>query len=111
MRRQGLVSIVVPVYNAAPYLEETVRAVQRQTFENWELLLVDDRSADESGEIMRRLAAQDGRPQSGDRPGAGSVPGLSGRGRRLEGGQAGKGAGLSAGEGRGLRFLRLRVRG
>ena len=61
MRRQGLVSIVVPVYNAALYLEETVRAVQRQTFENWELLLVDDRSADESGEIMRRLAAQDGR--------------------------------------------------
>ena len=61
MRRQGLVSIVVPVYNAAPYLEETVRAVQRQTFENWELLLGDDRSADESGEIMRRLAAQDGR--------------------------------------------------
>ena len=54
MRRQGLVSIVVPVYNAADYLEATVKTVQQQTFSDWELLLVDDHSTDEFGDEAAR---------------------------------------------------------
>ena len=61
MKKKGLVSIVVPVYNAADYLEETVRSVQRQTFGDWELLLVDDHSSDKSRELVQRLAKEDGR--------------------------------------------------
>lgn len=43
-----LVSIVVPVYNAGAYIEETIEMVCRQTYSDWELLLVDDCSADDS---------------------------------------------------------------
>ncbi len=55
------ISIVVPVYNAAAYLEETVAAVRGQTYQDWELLLVDDHSTDDSTAVIGRLAAQDGR--------------------------------------------------
>lgn len=58
---QKLVSIVVPVFNACRYLEETVRSVQSQSYSDWELLLVDDCSTDGSVELIQRLAASDGR--------------------------------------------------
>ena len=44
----GLVSIIVPVYQAQDYIEKTISMVKQQTYENWELLLVDDRSVDGS---------------------------------------------------------------
>lgn len=43
-----LISIVVPVYGAENYIEETIQTVLHQTYENWELLLVDDCSKDAS---------------------------------------------------------------
>ncbi|MBQ7840771.1 MAG: glycosyltransferase family 2 protein [Lachnospiraceae bacterium] len=55
------VSIVVPVYNAAAYIEKTVEMVKKQSFADWELILVDDHSADTSRSILERLAAQDDR--------------------------------------------------
>lgn len=55
------VSIIVPVYNAAAFLRETVASVQAQTYANWELLLVDDCSTDESPRLLRELAGQDER--------------------------------------------------
>ncbi len=57
----GLVSIVVPVYNAERFLKETVQTVQNQTYQKWELLLVDDCSADESRTIALQLMQQDER--------------------------------------------------
>lgn len=45
-----LVSIIVPVYNAGIYIEETIKMVCAQTRQNWELLLVDDCSSDDSRE-------------------------------------------------------------
>lgn len=60
-RRAGTVSIVVPVYNAAAYLRQTVEMVKRQTFTDWELILVDDHSTDESPQLIRELAAGDER--------------------------------------------------
>lgn len=53
----GLVSIIVPVYRAKPYIEQTIRMVRRQIFEDWELVLVDDRSGDGSVEEIERALA------------------------------------------------------
>lgn len=58
-KEDGLISIVVPVYNAQKYLEETVQSVIAQSYEKWELLLVDDCSVDQSYLLMQRLAAKD----------------------------------------------------
>lgn len=50
-----LVSVIVPVYAAAPYIVETIEMVRRQTCTEWELLLIEDRSPDESAEAVREL--------------------------------------------------------
>jgi glycosyltransferase involved in cell wall biosynthesis len=55
------ISVVVPVYNAAAFLDECVRSVLDQTFRDLELILVDDGSTDSSPAICDRYAAQDGR--------------------------------------------------
>lgn len=56
-----LVSIIVPVYNSEEYLAETLDSVRRQTYHNWELLLVDDCSTDSSAEIIRQYMEKDDR--------------------------------------------------
>ena len=56
-----MVSILMAVYNAAPYLAEAIESVQGQTFPDWELLCVDDGSQDDSLEIFRSFAASDTR--------------------------------------------------
>jgi len=56
-----LVSIVIPVYNAENFIEETVAGVVNQTYPHWELLLVNDGSKDRSGEIIDELAGRDSR--------------------------------------------------
>ncbi len=49
------ISIVVPVYNAANYIRQTVDIVLNQTFSDWELILVEDCSKDNSAEVLRSL--------------------------------------------------------
>ena len=50
----GLVSIVMPNYNGAAYLRETIDSVLAQTYENWEILFVDDCSTDNSIELAEK---------------------------------------------------------
>ncbi len=47
-----MVSIIVPVYNAASFIGETISMVERQTYQDWELLLVDDASTDDSVRVI-----------------------------------------------------------
>lgn len=56
-----LVSIVVPVYNAGAYIEETIAMVCRQTYGQWELLLVDDGSSDDGREKIEAWRRKDER--------------------------------------------------
>lgn len=55
----GRVSILMPAYNAAPWIAESIASVQAQTYANWELLVVDDGSTDATVEIVRRIATSD----------------------------------------------------
>ena len=54
-------SIVIPVYNVAPYLRECLDSVLAQTFTDWEAICVDDGSTDGSGTILDEYAARDTR--------------------------------------------------
>ncbi|MBQ7658598.1 MAG: glycosyltransferase family 2 protein [Butyrivibrio sp.] len=56
-----MVSIVVPVYNAANYIEKTIEMVCRQTYKDWELILVDDASRDESAQIIENYIKNQGK--------------------------------------------------
>jgi glycosyltransferase involved in cell wall biosynthesis len=55
------VSVVVPAYNAAPYLDETIASVASQSLGDWELIVVDNGSADATGDIAAEWARRDGR--------------------------------------------------
>ncbi|MCB5712148.1 glycosyltransferase family 2 protein [Lactonifactor longoviformis] len=61
MREEPFISVVMPVYNAQCYLDESVKSVLNQTFSNIELILVDDCSKDKSGEICDSWALADKR--------------------------------------------------
>ena len=54
-------SIIIPVYNVAPYLRECLDSVLAQTFTDWEAICVDDGSTDGSGTILDEYAAKDSR--------------------------------------------------
>ena len=56
-RVEGLVSIIVPIYNAERFLAEAIDSVLAQTYTDWELLLIDDGSTDRSTEIAQQYAA------------------------------------------------------
>jgi glycosyltransferase involved in cell wall biosynthesis len=56
-----LVSVLLPVRDAAPWLAASLRSLTRQTFDDFEVVAVDDGSTDGSGELLRRAAARDPR--------------------------------------------------
>lgn len=55
------ISVIVPVYNAANYIAMCIQSVQNQTFNSWELILIDDGSQDNSLEICQKYADEDDR--------------------------------------------------
>lgn len=58
---QKRVSIVLPVYNGADYVAESIKSVLTQTYSEWELIIVNDCSTDETLTICERFAAEDAR--------------------------------------------------
>lgn len=60
-KQEPFVSILTPVYNGAEYLEECIQSVINQTYSNWEYVIVDNCSTDESVEIAKKYADKDER--------------------------------------------------
>lgn len=61
MEQMPLISVIVPVYKVEPYLDRCIRSIVGQTYENLEILLVDDGSPDRCGEICDGWAEKDSR--------------------------------------------------
>ena len=55
------VSVIIPTYNRANYLKNAIENMRAQTFQNWELIVVDDGSTDETSKLMSQMAEEDKR--------------------------------------------------
>ncbi|RFU67441.1 glycosyltransferase family 2 protein [Bacillus sp. V59.32b] len=60
-RKQPLVSIITPSYNASEFIERTITSVRKQTFQDWEMIIVDDCSTDDTRDKLRVYAEEDKR--------------------------------------------------
>lgn len=58
---KDLVSIIMPSYNCGKYIEETIRSVQAQTYQEWELIFMDDCSKDDTIKLVFKLQENDSR--------------------------------------------------
>jgi glycosyltransferase involved in cell wall biosynthesis len=56
-----LVSVIIPAYNAEKFILETIESVQAQTYTNWEIIIVDDGSTDQTNIIIQQEAKKDTR--------------------------------------------------
>ena len=61
MNKKPEVSVVVPAYNVEEYIEQCLKSILKQTFENIEILCIDDGSRDRTVDIIREYMAKDGR--------------------------------------------------
>ena len=59
--QEDLISIITPIYNCAKLLPNTIECVLNQTYQNWEMLLVDDCTQDNSAEIINKYLKRDKR--------------------------------------------------
>jgi glycosyltransferase involved in cell wall biosynthesis len=88
----GLVSVVMPVYNAAVWLPRAIESLKAQTYRDWELLAVDDGSRDASLAVLQDYAGSDARVRPLPQPVNGGVA-------------AARNAGIAAARGRWIAFL------
>lgn len=64
----GIVSIIIPAFNRAQLIVDTLKSVQAQTYQNWECLVIDDGSSDESEEVVHAFCKEDQRIRFYKRP-------------------------------------------
>ena len=58
---EGLISIIIPCYNQAKYLREAVDSIKKQSYGNWECLIIDDGSRDNTERVSHELSKEDSR--------------------------------------------------
>ena len=76
VQKAPMISVCMPVYNAAKYLDKAIRSILNQSFEDFEFLMADDGSTDGSARILERYAARDPRIRLIRRPHKGLAPTL-----------------------------------
>jgi glycosyltransferase involved in cell wall biosynthesis len=67
-----LLSVIVPVYNTKSYLERCINSIRNQSYENLEILLIDDGSTDQSGSLCEKIALEDKRVRAFHKENGGS---------------------------------------
>ena len=77
MNPSPAISVVLPVYNAEAYVREAVESILAQSFTDFELIAINDGSTDDSGAILRELAARDTRIVLVERPNDGLISALN----------------------------------
>jgi glycosyltransferase involved in cell wall biosynthesis len=93
--KRPFVSIIIPIYNAANYILETLESVLHQKYKDWELLLIDDGSSDSSVEIVQQFVS--------DHPGRANL--LFHANRMNKGSSASRNLGLTLAKGELICFL------
>ncbi|MCR4743729.1 MAG: glycosyltransferase [Lachnospiraceae bacterium] len=91
------VSVVIPVHNASRFIEDTLRSILAETYKDWEIILVEDHSTDNSVECMNIMVKEFEEKGLGDR-----IRVLSSKGR---GAAAARNTGIDAAESRYIAFL------
>ncbi|MEO0338865.1 MAG: glycosyltransferase family 2 protein, partial [Bacteroidota bacterium] len=71
-----LISILMPVFNAGPYLEDCLNSIIKQSYTNWELLAINDHSTDQSRKILENFSQTDPRIQFSYNDAKGIIPAL-----------------------------------
>src|SRR5689334_9568753 len=71
------ISVCMPVYNAQTYVRQAVQSILAQTFSDFEFIIIDDGSTDESPTILRELAEKDSRIRVTSRPNTGYAKALN----------------------------------
>ncbi|MGN8646375.1 glycosyltransferase family 2 protein [Gracilibacillus sp. HCP3S3_G5_1] len=61
IKDHNLVSVITPTYNSETYIRETIESVQKQTYPNWEMVIVDDGSTDQTTSIIEAYQKEDDR--------------------------------------------------
>ncbi|WKK67349.1 glycosyltransferase family 2 protein [Lutimonas zeaxanthinifaciens] len=67
-KNPNLVSVIIPTYNRAHLIGETLESIMNQTYENWECIVVDDGSTDNTKEVMKKYCSLDKRIKYFPRP-------------------------------------------
>jgi teichuronic acid biosynthesis glycosyltransferase TuaG len=83
--QKGLVSIITPVYNAGRFVNQTIESVLAQTYEDWEMIIVDDGSKDDSAAIIGEYVKKDRRIQLFSQQNGGSAAARNNGIRRAKG--------------------------
>lgn len=60
---ESLVSIITPTYNSEAFIAQTIESVQNQTYQNWEMIIVDDASSDGTVDLIQKFIKYDSRIQ------------------------------------------------
>ncbi|CAN5734078.1 glycosyltransferase family 2 protein [soil metagenome] len=61
MKADGLISVIMPVYNSEKFIAESIRSVMQQSYTNWELIVIDDGSVDNTKKIVQQFCEFDER--------------------------------------------------